>query len=77
MVRLAAAAVIEAESVEPQAVNDAIAEIQYTDGICMDDYHADDAHVLVHTNEILHFKADGTWTGVKTYTNDDLPEQGS
>lgn len=77
MVQLAAEAIRQAKSVEPQAVNDAIASITYTDGICMPDYHADGAHVLVHTNTIIHFNQGGTWDEVKSYTNEDLPKVGS
>ena len=52
-VYLAAAAIKQAQSIDPQKIKDAIGALKYTDGICSTDFHADGAHNLMHSNTVI------------------------
>ncbi len=64
----AAAAAKKAGKLTATAINKAIESIDFEGGICQKSYQSDGRHVLVHTNEILKFKTDGTWTKVTSFT---------
>jgi branched-chain amino acid transport system substrate-binding protein len=70
---MAAAAAKKAGTFNKTAIDKAIGSIDFTGGICQKNYQSDGRHTLVHTNEILKFKTDGTWTKVASFT---IPMQG-
>ena len=65
-----------AKSSDAEKINAAIPKTSY-DGICQKDIHADKAHLMFHSPQILKFNGGGTWTSVKTYTDDDKTKGGS
>ncbi len=70
---LAAASAERAGTLSKTAIDKAIGSIDFEGGICQKNYQSDGRHNLVHTNEILKFKSNGTWTKVATYS---IPMQG-
>lgn len=55
-VHIAVAAVLQAQTTEPEAVRSALEELTYTDGICSTDYHVQgDANVMNHNQIAVSF----------------------
>lgn len=73
-VMVAAAAVSEAGSTDPDAVNEALGTVE-VDGAC-GAYAADDGHVMFHASEIVEFAADGSSTVLASYDLPQTPEGG-
>lgn len=68
------AAIELAGSADPQAINDAIGEVEYTGGLCASTYRADPAHFMAHELTVTKYAADGSATVVKTETLPEVPE---
>lgn len=64
-VLIAAAAISDAGSSDPAAVQEAMADVEVTDGACAESYAADEAHVLNHQIQIVAYAADGSSTTEK------------
>lgn len=76
-VQILAAAVEQAGSADPEAVNEALGSIEVTDGVvCAPEYRADGSHFLNHTVSIVDYEADGTARTVGTYDVEPLDEAG-
>lgn len=74
-VYVAAAAVNRAGSTDPAAVNEALGEVDVTEGVvCTSSYQADASHFMNHELVVVRFAADGTSTTEKTY---ELPPLGT
>jgi len=70
---MAAAAAQKAGKLTKTALNKAVGSIDFQGGICQKNYQSDGRHTLIHTNDILKFKSDGTWTKVTSFS---IPMQG-
>ncbi|HEY8546171.1 MAG TPA: ABC transporter substrate-binding protein [Acidimicrobiales bacterium] len=72
------AAVEEAGTTDPEALNEALGSISVEDDdlICNSEYHADGAHYLAHEVAVIKFAADGSSTTEKTYTVPDVDAAG-
>jgi branched-chain amino acid transport system substrate-binding protein len=73
-VLVAAAAIEEAGSTDPDAINEALAEVEVT-GAC-GDYRADAGHVMFHQSQVVDFAADGSSKVATTIELPDTPEGG-
>ena len=73
-VLFSAAAAKKAGSLNKTAIAKAIGSINFEGGICQKSYESDGRHILVHTNEVLKFASDGSWTKIATYTDPMLPK---
>jgi branched-chain amino acid transport system substrate-binding protein len=73
-VLVAAAAIEEAGSTEPDAVNEALAEVQL-EGAC-GEYRADDAHVMFHQASLIDYAGDSSSKVVTTFELPDTPVGG-
>jgi branched-chain amino acid transport system substrate-binding protein len=69
---LAAEAVKQAGSTDPEVLRDALLEVSYTAGVCTDDYHADGAQLMSHNVSIVSWENDAEV--VETYTFPDHDE---
>ena len=71
------AAIEQAGSAEPEAVNDALGSVEVTDGVvCSPEYQSDGSHFLNHSVSIVDFADDGSAETVGTYDVDPLDEAG-
>ncbi len=76
-VLIAAAAIADAGSSDPAAVQEAMADVEVTDGACAESYAADEAHVLNHQIQIVAYAADGSSTTEKVVEGEPVARAGS
>jgi branched-chain amino acid transport system substrate-binding protein len=69
------AAVEAAGSVDPAAINEALADVRVTEDVaCQPEYQADGSHSLAHTLNVVAYEPDTSRSIQKTYEVDPLPE---